>query len=147
MGGIKMIKQTVMETKEKEPAPQEAVTSSNNNASINNDNTKSQICQEETIDYKDKYYKCASLLLDINVNIKKADQLLYNLWNDFAMYDIDESQFFGAACLSNMSGTDTNERKAAQRLLSEYDRLFTFINIALDYTYEIKKSLEDIGEL
>lgn len=147
MGGIKMIKQTVMETKEKEPAPQEAVTSSNNNTSVNNDNTKSQICQEETIDYKDKYHKCASLLLDIDVNIKKAHALLKNLWDDFAMYDIDKSQFFGAACLSNMSETDTNGRKAAQRLLLEYDRLFTFIDIALDYTYEIKKSLEDIGEL
>ena len=146
MGGIKMIKQTVLETKEKEPAPQEAVTSSNNNTSINN-NTKLQICQEETIDYKDKYYKCSSLLLDIDVNIEKAHALLTNLWNDFAMHNIDESQFFGAACLSNMSETDTNGKKAAQRLLLEYDRLFTFIDIALDYTYEIKKSLEDIGEL
>ena len=65
-----MIKQTVMETKEKEPALQEAKTSSNNNTSVNNDNTKSQICQEETIDYKDKYYKCASLLLDITIHTK-----------------------------------------------------------------------------
>ncbi len=142
-----MIKQTVLETKEKEPAPQEAVTSSNKNFSIKNDNTKNEGCQEETIDYKDKYFKCASLLLDIDVNIEKAHTLLNNLWNDFAIYDIDKSQFHGAACLSNMSETDTNGRKAAQRLLSEYDRLFTFINIALDYTYEIKKSLEDIGEL
>ena len=145
MGGIKMIKQTVLETKEKEPAPQEAETSSSKNNSIDNDNTQNEGCQEETIDYKDKYYKCASLLLDIDVNIKKAHALLKKLWDDFAMYDIDESQFHGAACLSNMSETDTNNRKAAQRLLLEYDRLFTFIDIALDYTYEIKKSLEDIG--
>ena len=142
-----MIKQTALETKEKEPAQQEAVTSSNNNTSIDNDNTKSQICQEETIDYKDKYYKCSSLLLDIDVNIKKAHALLKNLWDDFAMYEIDRSQFFGAACLSNMSKTDTNGRKVAQRLVLEYDRLFTFIDIAFDYIYGIKKSLEDIGEL
>ena len=32
--------------KEKEPAPQEAETSSNNNYSIKNDNTKLKICQE-----------------------------------------------------------------------------------------------------
>ena len=32
--------------KEKEPAPQETVTSSNNNYSIKNDNTRLKICQE-----------------------------------------------------------------------------------------------------
>ena len=70
MGGIKMIKQTVMETKEKEPALQEAKTSSQKNNSIDNDNTQNEGCQEETIDYKDKYYKCASLLLDITIHTK-----------------------------------------------------------------------------
>ena len=135
----------VIPEKEKEPALQEAKTSSQSNTSIKDDNTKSKECQEE-IDYKNKYIKCSNLLCLTELRIKKIYQLLNNVWEDFASVDIDQSQFIGAACLKEMP-PKTKEQKAALRLLSEYDRLFDFINIALDYTYDIKKSLEENNEV
>lgn len=131
--------------KEKEPALQEAKTSSNKNYSIKNDNTKLKECQEE-IDYQSKYIKCSNLLCLTELRIKKIYQLLNNVWEDFASVDIDQSQFIGAACLKEMP-PETEGQKAALRLLSEYDRLFDFINIALDYTCDIKKSLEENNEV
>ena len=44
-----MIKQTVLETKEKEPALQEAKTSSSKNNSINNDNTKTRVVKRKLL--------------------------------------------------------------------------------------------------
>ena len=130
---------------EKEPALQEAKTSSSKNNSTDNDNTQNEGCQEE-IDYKSKYINCSNLLCHTELRIKKIYQLLNNVWEDFASVDIDQSQFIGAACLKEMP-PETEGQKAALRLLSEYDRLFDFINIALDYTYKIKKSLEENNEV
>lgn len=73
----------VIPEKEKEPAPQEAETSSKSNTSINNDNTQNEGCQEE-IDYKSKYIKCSNLLCLTELRIKKIYQLLNNVWEDFA---------------------------------------------------------------
>ena len=134
----------VIPEKEKEPALQKAKTNSDQNVSIKNDNTKTKACQEE-IDYQNKYIKCSNLLCLTELRIKKIYQLLNNVWEDFASVDIGQSQFIGAACLKEIPQTE--EQKAALRLLSEYDRLFDFINIALDYTYDIKKSIEENNEV
>ena len=120
-------------------------TSSNQNVSIKNDNTQNEGCQEE-IDYKSKYIKCSNLLCLTELRIKKIYQLLNNIWEDFASVDIDQSQFIGAACLKEMP-PETEGQKAALRLLSEYDRLFDFINIALDYIYDIKKSFVENSKI
>ena len=124
---------------------QKAKTNSDQNVSIKNDNTQKEECQEE-INYRSKYIKCSNLLCLTELRIKKIYQLLNNVLEDFASVDIGQSQFIGAACLKEMP-PKTKEQKAALRLLSEYDRLFDFINIALDYTYDIKKSIEENNEV
>lgn len=99
----------VIPEEEKEPALQEAKTSSQKNNSINNDNTQNEGCQEE-IDYKSKYIKCSNLLCLTELRIKKIYQLLNNVWEDFASVDIDQSQFIGAACLKEMPPKTKNKR-------------------------------------
>lgn len=133
----------ITEDKEKEPAPQEADTSSQTNISIKNDNTSNEHCQEN-IDYCSKYNEIQALIADISTHHHKLEEILGNIYNEYCIYDIGGEQFAGAACMQKTA--ETEEEKAAQNLLINYKSLFTLIDIAFDYSYNIRKLLETSKE-
>lgn len=133
----------VPEKTKKEPAPQEAETSSNTNILIRNDNTENKKCQEK-INYFDKYRKYSDFLSDIELYYNNLKTILNHVYNEWCVFDIGEEQISGAACLKTVSNAP--EHKAAVNLLFGYNDLFQFISMSLDYLYEIKKILEKVHE-
>lgn len=133
-----------METnKIKEPAQSANCTSSNNNSLSNYDDTSCcRICQDATEKKMKICYEDA--LWEISIILQKLRCILNDTLEEWDFAERPEYPDF--INLRNKKPKETTRKeKNAEKIIVEYQRLITYINISADYAWEIQKVLKSTG--